>query len=159
MPYLNVFACFISRIVEKLIHHDPKLVMACDSKKCTSLHIASQCGYLEVARVILKTSKKYEVLHTADGSGNTPLHLACDFGKEDVVQLLIACGANVTAVNSRGEIPLHIASQHKSVNIVQQLLDNGDHSMIELRDNQGCTSLHHAAKNDQTNIISLLHQW
>ena len=146
------------RIVEEFIHFDPKLVMVCDSKKLTSLHIASQCGHLQVANVIFNASKEFEVLEAADENGNTPLHLACESGNVYIVEFLIASGANITTVNSRGEIPLHVASQQKSVEIVQLLLDNGDHTMIEQMDNSGYTSLHHAAENNQTNQIRFLHQ-
>lgn len=150
---------FNSRIVEEFIHHDPKLIMACDKKESTPLHIASQCGHLEVARVICSGSNGFEVLEAVDENGNTPLHLACGVGKTDVVQYLIASGANIFAVNCREEIPLHVASQHKSVDIVKLLLDTGEHKMIELKDNCGYTSLHHAAKNDQTDQICFLQQW
>ena len=155
---MHVFACFISRIVEEFIRFDPKLTMACDNKKWTSLHIASQCGHLQVACVIFNSSKEFEVLKAVDENGNTPLHLACESGKKEIVEFLIASGANITAVNSRGEIPLHIASQQKSVEIVQLLLDSGDHNMIEQMDNHGYTSLHHAAMNNQTNQINFLLQ-
>ena len=157
---MHVFACLFSRIVEEFIRYDPKLMMACDNKKWTSLHIASKCGHLQVARVIFNSSnsKEFEVLKAVDENGSTPLHLACESGKEEIVEFLISSGANITAVNSRGEIPLHVASQQTSVAIVQLLLDSGDHKMIEQMDNHGYTPLHHAAMNNQTNQINFLLQ-
>lgn len=155
---MHVFACFNSRIVEEFIRFDPKLTMACDNKKLTLLHIASQCGHLQVARVIFNSSNEFEVLKAADENGNTPLYLACESGNIDIVEFLIESGANITTVNSRGEIPLHVASQQKSVEIVQLLLDSGDHTMIEQMDDSGYTSLHHAAENNQTNQIKFFHQ-
>ena len=154
------YACmyFNSRIVEEFIHHDPKLIMACDKKERTPLHIASQCGHLEVARVICSGSNGFEVLEAVDENGNTPLHLACVGGNATVVQLLLDNGASMTAANSRGEVPVHTASQYKSVEIVEQLLKNGDHTMIGLIDGRGFTALHHAAENNQIKIITFLHQ-
>ena len=75
-----------------------------------------------------------------------------------VVQLLVDNGASIIATNSRGETPVHIAAQHKSVKIMELLLDKGDNTVIELMDDCGCTPLHHAAENNQSEIITFLQQ-
>ena len=75
-----------------------------------------------------------------------------------MVQLLVDNGASITAVNSKGETPVHTAAQHKSVEIIKLLLNKGDHTVIELKDHRGCTPLHHAAESNQPEIITFLYR-
>ena len=64
----------------------------------------------------------------------------------------------LVAVNSKGEAPVHFGAQHKSIDIIKLLLDKGGNTVIELKDHRGCTALHHAAENNQPEIITFLHQ-
>ena len=151
-------------VVQRLIGHNPKLMLGKDSGERTSLHIACLSGRTSVVRIFVQNlnslleATDVNVLEVTDKSGNTPLHLACVRGNVDVVQLMLDSGASMTAANNQGEAPIHTASQHESVEIVQLLLDKGDHMMIELMDGRGFTALHHAAENNQIQIIVFLHQ-
>lgn len=100
------------------------------------------------------------LLDATDADCNTPLHLACEGGQVGVVELLISNGANVTAQNIRGELPVHIAAEHESVEIIKQVMDKEDCTLVEYKDKHGYTPLHHAAEKNQTSIITYLHdQW
>ena len=151
-------------VVQQLIAHNPKLMLDKDSVERTPLHTACLSGRTNVVRIFVQNLNSFleatevNLLEVTDKSGNTPLHLACVGGNIDVVQLMLDSGASITAANSQGEIPIHTASQHKSVEIVQLLLDKGDHTMIEMMDGHGFTALHHAAENNQIQIIVFLHQ-
>ena len=56
--------------------------------------------------------------------GDTPLHLAAESGKDnlEVVQLLVEAGADVNAVNKRGDTPRKAAKGRK---VKKYLKDNG----------------------------------
>ena len=135
-----------------------------DSEGRTPLHTACQRGQTEVVKIHIQSLKLLieaadtNSLEITDVNGNTPLHLACEGESKAVVQLLVDHGASIIAVNSRGETSVHTAAQHKSVDIIELLLDKGDHTVIELKDHRGCTPLHHAAENNQPEIITFLQQ-
>ena len=52
----------------------------------------------------------------------TPLHIAAEFDHVEIVQLLIAKGADFNKKDSDGSAPLHIASQQGSINTIDHLL-------------------------------------
>ncbi|RHY79282.1 hypothetical protein DYB26_003264, partial [Aphanomyces astaci] len=54
-----------------------------------------------------------------------PLILACKLGHDDILQLLLARGANVNYATEMGATALHMASQKGFVGIVARLLDYG----------------------------------
>jgi len=59
---------------------------------------------------------------SVDGHGRTPLHFAAINGKEEVVELLLACGANPDGQDQNGLTALHVASTRE---VVDRLLDAG----------------------------------
>ena len=148
-------------VVQQFISHDPKLMLCEGSDRRTPLHTACQHGRTGVVKIhiqSLQTVTDTNLLEITDANGNTPLHLACVGRNIAVVHLLVDHGASIIAVNSEGETSVHTAAQHESVEIMQLLLDKGGHTVIELKDHRGCTPLHHAAENNQPEIITFLHE-
>lgn len=52
-------------------------------------------------------------------NGKTALHIACENGNYDIVQVLVKSGASVDAQTNDGKTALHIASEKGLVNIVE----------------------------------------
>ncbi|XP_029651750.2 integrin-linked protein kinase-like [Octopus sinensis] len=54
-------------------------------------------------------------INVADKDRNTPLHVACRWGRISVIEHLLVTKPDVTAVNSYGNTPLHLAciNDHK----------------------------------------------
>ena len=67
------------------------------------------------------TPAEYEMANGNIPFGETPLHVASQEGKTDVVTRLLAAGANVNAADSYGKTPLWIASQEGHADVVQLL--------------------------------------
>ena len=74
---------------------------------------------------------------------DTPLHLAAQFGREDLAALLIDGGANIEALNEHDERPLHGAAVYGRPAVVKLLLDRG--ADVNARGPAGRTPLHAAA--------------
>lgn len=82
-------------------------------------------------------------------SDNTALHLACWFGYGDVVEFLLARGADLEARNLAGETPLAVACSRGRVETVDLLLSRGadktvldrqQRSLLHLACGAGCAA-------------------
>ena len=88
-----------------------------------SLHEAARDGLIEQAKSLI--SKGVDVNAMDERLAATPLHLAVYFANTEVVELLIANGANVNAKNKWSRTPLHIAIDKGYTNYVELLRKHG----------------------------------
>lgn len=84
------------------------------------------------------------VINTADGAGNTPLHLAAEWQLTDIVTFIADKGGDLDARNANGETPLFNAVKaDSSATILALLAGSGDKKAdINARDFLGNTALH-----------------
>jgi len=111
-----------------------------DEQKWSALMYASNghSNKVEMVELLLKNNAKVEL---ANVDGNTALHLAVKYYNLTVadVKLLLEAKADVNAVNSRGETPLMLCSDIKSMEL---LIKNG--ANINAVDKVGKTTLIHS---------------
>jgi len=86
------------------------------------LHLASELGRVEIARLLLD--------HGADvnnrrGAAQMPLHFAAMHGHVEIVRLLIDRGADINAPTQASFAPLHIAVTARWREVVELLLERG----------------------------------
>lgn len=84
-------------------------------------------------------------LHARDFKGNTPLHLAVNYGSREIMAALLAKGADTEAVNRDGSTPLMAAAVTGDYKKTELLLDNSANPNHQNR--RGTTALHLAAFN------------
>ena len=149
--------CF-STVEEFLDHQVTKhMLRGKNSRDMTPLHLACQEGHHEVV-MKLEYHLSAEDIRQEDREKNTALHLACEGGEKETVKLLLEKGASIDGLinvrNVRDEAPIHFAARYGYDGIVDLLLERGVE--IDVRDNHGCTPLHHAARNDQEKMIQFL---
>ncbi|KNC76659.1 serine/threonine protein kinase, variant 2 [Sphaeroforma arctica JP610] len=91
---------------------------------------------------------------TLDENGGTPLHIASENGHKDVVELLLAKGADTHVKDETGSTPLYLASKNGHKDVVELLLAKG--ADIHVKDNLAWTPLRMASKNGHKDVVELL---
>lgn len=72
--------------------------------------------------------------------GNTPLHLACQYGLLDEVRKSLEAGVDVNSENNFNKTPLHLACFAKNLEIAKLLLEHG--ADIDHQDDFGNSPIH-----------------
>ncbi|OBT76495.1 hypothetical protein VF21_03944 [Pseudogymnoascus sp. 05NY08] len=97
-------------------------------------------------------------LEDKDAEGLTTLHRAVRDGNLPFTQSLIEQGANLRSRANHGKTALHYASLnwYKGVDMMKLLLSFEAREIMSLKDDNGQTALHYAAKRDFTDGIKIL---
>ena len=69
-----------------------------------------------------KVSNKTRTPNSDYSDGETALHVAAQQGKHELVEALLANGANVNARDNKGRTPLHLASANGARDVVDVLV-------------------------------------
>lgn len=124
---------------------------AADSRGVSPLHMAVFNADHEVMRLLVDSKASVDV---QDRHGQTPLFFA---PTRAVCERLGAAGANVHALNSKGQSPLHHAAFAGLVDVVAWLLDTMQPGAINLQDLHGRTAAYCASHGEHKTIVALLH--
>ena len=81
-----------------------------DTENDSNLHIAVKYNSIELVKYFL--NKNYDI-NQINKNGQTPLHLACELGYENIINLLIKRGADLNIKDIKGRKPLEILSKSK----------------------------------------------
>ncbi|KAK6501366.1 hypothetical protein TWF481_009208 [Arthrobotrys musiformis] len=109
---------------------------------------ASQHGYLEIARLLIKRAN----VNAKDEGGKTALHYAAENGYVNVVQLLIEHGANIEEQDALSLRPVQLAVKEGKYDVAAVLLRRGADADMEA---PGGKSLLHLGVR-HSDIISLI---
>jgi hypothetical protein len=118
-----------------------------------SFYSACGNGRLSLVCTILEQNERLENkvidVNKTDEYGRLPLHLACDKGDKDLVQVLVKFGADVNKADQFRRAPLFNACQNGHIEVVKILLDNGT-KITKYWD------IDVAKKNNHTEIVEIL---
>ena len=104
----------------------------------SSLYFATLFHHTRIVELLLNKYKAIVDLSTFDGS--TPLHVACERGFTDIVQLLINSQANINAKMNDGTTAIMLACQNGYLSIVQMLISTRQCN-VSLQRLDGVTSI------------------
>ncbi|XP_036358121.1 uncharacterized protein LOC115210688 isoform X2 [Octopus sinensis] len=107
-----------------------------------------------IDRVEILLTRRAVITTKLGPNGYSCFHVACANGLSEIVKLLISCGADVNACNTRGYCGLHLASHNGFPDVASQLLKAG--ADIELKDNLEKTALHHACNTSCKDVVEVL---
>lgn len=101
----------------------------------SALSWASKRGHVDVVKLLLQLSQtaqkttrdnaKIVDINLKDGLGQTPLSLAAESGREEVMKLLLHAGADVDVLDWIGETALSLSTTNGDVDIVRLLQQSG----------------------------------
>ncbi|KAI4352834.1 hypothetical protein L6164_007048 [Bauhinia variegata] len=112
--------------------------------------------YLAILDDILKA--RPELKHIKDETGGTPLHCAALLGRlEGVRKLLAEDPSSALEWNTKGYLPIHLASKKGHVSVVKEILKKVDWlEPIDLLNRKGQNILHMAAKNGKHEVVKYI---
>ncbi len=106
-------------------------------------------GQAERVKTLLK--KKPDLLMIVDSNQNTPLHIAAQEGKHDVVEVLLKSGAKPNVQNAAGRTPLH---ETMSGTVAVMLVTHGADKTI--KNKEGNNPVEAAKKDDKQEVLKAL---
>ena len=119
-----------------------------------TIHEAAAAGLTNYVEAILK--QQADTIHETSSHGYSPLGIACQFSKEDVVRLLLLNKAdpNIPTQNGYMIYPIITASQNNNTAILKLLLEAN--TEVNVQQSTGETALHYAAQAGNIESIILL---
>ncbi|KAF3153887.1 Transient receptor putative cation channel sub A member 1 [Orbilia oligospora] len=124
------------------------------------LHHAASQGCLDTIKALLSVAEEAGVgldINELDSLGRPPLYLAAETGRDKVVELLEARGANVDTLDARGRTFLHRAIREGNVAAANILATRETSpNLNSIKDNDGNIPLHLAGENAYEAVKSLL---
>jgi ankyrin repeat protein len=117
-----------------------------------SIHEAAELGNIEAVKQHLAAGTDVDV--KGGWLGGTPLHYAARDSHKEIIELLIAKGADLNAKGSIGQTSLHDATERGHKETAELLIATG--ADVNAKDMYGETPLHFAIIYNKTNIADLL---
>ena len=124
----------------------------------TPLTVAAGSGSFSIAQKLLESGAN--VNKAADlrkCNGKTPLHIAAELAREDLVKLFLAHGASTMSLTATMTTPFYRAVQGGSAEILQSLYEAGSDVNAPNRDNY--TPLMEAVRWSNYDLLDLLLSW
>lgn len=124
--------------VAQILAKHPEQVNARAYDSLPALHTAVELDHRNIIELLLKAGADVDIKNESERTGyegDTALHCASSWERIEIAKVLLANGANVNAVNSRGMVPLHSAASMENLSLMRLLITNG--ARIDMKDKDG----------------------
>ena len=125
-----------------------------DKDHRTALMWGALKGHVDVLRVLLDS--RCGDINATDINHQTALHMSCQTGNLECVDLLICHQADINMMDKQDHIPLFYACASGHAQIVAVLLSQDNQKNLHRRDREGRTPLHYSAMVDRREIVNNL---
>lgn len=139
--------------VRELVGWDPRAVVARSSDGFTALHLAAYFGHPSAVRILLDEDADVEDV-AENGTRVRPLHSGVAGRSLEVVEALLAAGAELEARQQDGFTPLMGAAAGGVQELVERLLEAGADRTA--RNDHGKTAMDFAREHRHTHLEALL---
>jgi uncharacterized protein len=145
----------VSYISLAMYHRRPEIAQLLAAER-TDLDLPEACAVGDTARVRQLVAGDPDGVNRFSADGFAPVALAAYFGHPDIVEVLLAAGAevNAQAQNQMKVAAIHAAVSARDARCVDILLKNGADPNLPQQD--GITPLHVAQMNKDEPVIRLL---
>jgi uncharacterized protein len=145
----------VSYISLAMYHRQPEIARLLAAKR-SDLDLPEACAVGDLNRVRSLIAADPEEINEFSSDGFAPVALAAFFGHPDIVEALIAAGADIDAqaLNPMKVAAIHAAVARRDAHCVEILLRNGADPNLPQQD--GITPLHVAQMNKDEPIIRML---
>jgi ankyrin repeat protein len=110
---------FVRRAHEELLPNDNGQYL---------IHRALEIPAVAVGTIKLIVAANPQMLRMTDNQGRTPMHIACEVGKLDVVKFFVEADVSLLKINdSNGNLPIHLACRSGNCNVVSYILEKSTH--------------------------------
>lgn len=150
MQFLRAVLAGRTEVVSGLLTANPDIDVNEPFQRQPPLYMATKGGYDEIVELLL-ADPRTEVNKPFSDMGWTPLHSAVMIHRKRLTALLLNNGANVHAIDKKGQTPLHYVADPEIVDLL--LAHDAD---INARDSKGDTPLHIAAKGGLVGMVEAL---
>jgi ankyrin repeat protein len=128
------------------------VLVGAGAARAGEIHDAAREGQLQTIKKLVAGDPA--LVNATDGDKRTPLHWACRGDYRELVEHLVAGGADVNALDRNQIAPLHSAASRGYTSIAGLLIDNG--ADIDPADYEQQTPLHYACMNARAETARLL---
>ena len=143
-----------TKVVEVLLKHEANPEINKDSQVPPFLLACSQ-GKMEMIEMMINHCNSSDIISCRDLYGHTCLHCCIQsINSNKIINFLIGGGAEINAVNNKGQTPLIISTIYGSTQAVTTLLEREADVLIQ--DIEGNNAMHHAVTRSRKKIIELL---
>ncbi|XP_032692547.1 85/88 kDa calcium-independent phospholipase A2 isoform X7 [Lontra canadensis] len=121
-----------------------------DNNGETAFHYAVQGDNAQVLQLLGKTASSG--LNRVNNEGQTPLHLACQMGKQEMVRVLLLCNARCNVMGSIG-YPIHTAMKFSHKGCAEMIISMDSNQIHSKDPRYGASPLHWAKTAEMARML------